>query len=338
MKQRYYVGIDVSKAKVDIAILNEAGELVLEEIVKNQQSTLKGFFQKFLKKEKRESEQLLVCCENTGIYNHPLEEVCLEMEIFLWVETALKIKKASSDLRGKSDRKDAYRIADYAKRYEDKKVAFLAKNPILVKLEDLLKARETIIDQILAMEQQLSESEVMNHGKYLTLRECYKLPLRALKAEQSRIEDQIKDISGKNPQIQKNLELLTSIPGIGQQNALQFIIHTANFTRFMSAKHLACYAGVAPFDNESGTIKKRARISKLANQKLKKLLHMAAMACVRVQGELKEYFIRKVQQGKNKMAVLNAIRNKLVHRMFAVIKRQKPYLSNIKCTANAAVI
>ena len=74
---------------------------------------------------------------------------------------------------------------------------------------------------------------------------------------------------------------------------------------------------------------KRERISKLANQKLKKLIHLAAMASVRVKGELKDYFIRKVKEGKNKMLVLNAIRNKLIQRMFAVIKRQSPYTQEI---------
>jgi transposase len=73
-----------------------------------------------------------------------------------------------------------------------------------------------------------------------------------------------------------------------------------------------------PFPNQSGVSIKRDRVSKLANQKLKKLLHMAAMSCIRAHGELKEYFIRKVKEGKNKMLVINAIRNKLVHRMFAV--------------------
>lgn len=125
----------------------------------------------------------------------------------------------------------------------------------------------------------------------------------------------------------KTVELLSSIPGIGRQTSLQFIVYTRNFTLFQNAKHLACYAGVAPFPNESGTLIKKARVSQLANKKLKKLLHLAAMASVKAKGDLKEYFIRKVQEGKNKMLVLNNVRNKLVSRMFAVIKRQSKYVS-----------
>ena len=86
---------------------------------------------------------------------------------------------------------------------------------------------------------------------------------------------------------------------------------------------MACYAGVVPFSNESGTIKKRDRISPMANKTLKKLLHLAAMNAVRYNQELKEYYIRKVAEGKNKMSVLNAVRNKLVHRIYAVVKKTK---------------
>ena len=63
----------------------------------------------------------------------------------------------------------------------------------------------------------------------------------------------------------------------------------------------------------------------MANQKLKKLIHLAAMAASRSNSDLKLYYIRKVKEGKNKMSVINAIRNKLIHRIWAVIQRQTPY-------------
>jgi transposase len=75
-----------------------------------------------------------------------------------------------------------------------------------------------------------------------------------------------------------------------------------------------------------GTIVKKHRVSKMANMKLKTLLHLAAMAAVRTKTELKQYYIRKVMDGKNKMSVINAVRNKLVHRIWAVIQRQTPYI------------
>jgi transposase len=131
----------------------------------------------------------------------------------------------------------------------------------------------------------------------------------------------------QDDEISKNIELITSIPGIGTQTAINMVIATNNFKAFSSAKHLACYAGVVPFQNQSGTIIKRERVSKMANKKLKKLLHMAAMAAIQFDKEIKAYYKRKVEEGKNKMSVLNAIRNKLVHRIMAVLQRKTPYLA-----------
>ena len=330
MKQMYYIGVDVSKGKVDIAVLNSAKEVVLEQIIKNEVKALNRFFRVLIRKLKIENEDILVCCETTGIYNHPLEVSCAQLNIFLWVESAFKIKKAASDLRGKSDRKDASRIAEYAIRYEDRKYRFEPQDDVTQKLDDLLKARDTLIAQRVSIEIQLTESKVMYPERYKTLSACYKATLKTMLAETAKVEKQIDELTKKDPAVKRNIELLTSIPGIGKQNALQFILHTNNFKNFESANHLACYSGVVPFPNQSGVTIKRERVSKLANQKLKKLLHMGAMSCIRAHGELKDYYIRKVKEGKNKMPVINAIRNKLVHRMFAVIKRQTPYTNEIQ--------
>jgi len=329
MKQKYFIGVDVSKSKVDIAVLSSTKEVVSEMVVKNEEKALTRFFRMLFKRHNIGKDDILVCCETTGIYNHPLETCCTLGDIFLWVETALKIKKAASDLRGKSDKKDALRIAEYALRYEDKKHRFVPKDAATEKLGDLLKARDTLIEQRVALENQLSESKAMHPERYKTLQDCFKATLKTIGKELAKLEGEIDALIKKDESVKKNMELLTSIPGIGRQNALNFILHTNNFKNFESANHLACYAGVVPFPNQSGISIRKDRVSKLANHKLKKLLHMAAMACIRAHGELKAYYQRKVKEGKNKMSVINAMRNKLAHRIFAVIKRQTPYINPI---------
>jgi transposase len=108
--------------------------------------------------------------------------------------------------------------------------------------------------------------------------------------------------------------------------AIEVIIATNEFKNFTNAKQFACYCGVVPFDFSSGTsIHKRPRVSSMANVSLKTLLHMSALSAVAMKGEMREYFIRKVTQGKNKMSVINAIRNKLILRIFAVIKKDQSY-------------
>ena len=325
MEQKYFIGIDVSKDKLDCAIILSDYSVVLERIVKNNDNKISTFFSALLKKAKAPVSSVLVCCESTGVYNKPLERVCNELGIELWVEQALKIKRASTDMRGKSDRKDAMRIAEYSVRYQDRKVPHQMPSESIEELNTLSKARETLLAQKVAIQNQLRETESHDSRSFKQLKELYQTNLKALDKSLLKIETELQSNLEKNQEIKTNMDLLKSIPGIGKQTALQFIIHTNNFRDFTSAKHLACYSGVVPFANESGTIVKKHRVSKMANMKLKTLLHLAAMAAVRTKTELKQYYIRKVMDGKNKMSVINAVRNKLVHRIWAVIQRQTPY-------------
>ena len=307
MQLNYYIGIDISKAKIDMAVISPTYENVLHQVCDNNIASLKACFSKLLKKLKAGVSELLICCEQTGIYGRPLEQVCTAMQLPLWVEPAIKIKYASG-----------LRYADRVKLYKESPEA-------CQKLQTLLGCRETLLLQCNQIEQQLNEASVFDKEKYQLLKSCFETPLKALKRKIVQIEKEIARIKESNSEIKANAELIKSIPGIGEQTALHFIVYTKNFTTFHTANHLACYAGVAPFPDESGTIVKRARVSSLANHKLKKLLHLAAMAAIRCKGELRDYYIRKVTEGKNKMLVLNNIRNKLIKRMFVVLKNRTPY-------------
>ncbi len=326
MDQRYFIGIDVSKSKLDIAVITEKKELVLEKIIVNSQSAITKFLKSTLKREKMDNTEVLVCCEATGIYSSPLKRACLELGIDLWIEHPVKIKRASTDMRGKNDRQDALRIAEYAYRYKDKQLAYRERSETVTLMEQLIKVRDTLIDKRVALENQLREAKTHDRKLYKVLKDSYDPVLKSLNKQILKAENKIENVAKEEESIRINMALLMSIKGIGTQSAIHFIIRTDNFRLFTNAKHLACYAGVVPFTNESGTIIKKSRVSHYANLNLKKLLHMAAMAAVRAKGELRDYYLRKVAEGKNKMSVLNAIRNKLVHRMFAVIKRQTPYI------------
>lgn len=327
MKQKYVIGIDVSKSKLDCAVLDSNFKIQSETVIVNDEKHLNSYLREMLKILNINHEDILVCCENTGIYNRPLEKICMKLDINLWVEHALKIKRASTDLRGKSDRKDAIRIAEYAIRYNDRMISYREPSERIKQMNILVRCRETLLSQKVSIENQLREARSHDNFEYHILIISYKKILKTLEGSIKEIEQKIEYLTTEDQEIKNNKELLTSIPGIGNVCAINLIIITNNFRSFKNAKHLACYAGVVPFKNESGTIIKKERVSKMANGKIKKLLHMAAMACIRADQELKEYFLRKVDQGKNKMSVLNAVRNKLIHRIIAVIRRGKPFLS-----------
>lgn len=341
MKQKYIIGVDISKSKIDCAIIDAHFKLEREREVANEDAKLRSFLRGALKSLKLQADELLVCCEHTGIYNAPLRRVCSELGIGLWEVQALKIKRASADLRGKSDRKDALRIADYGVRYNDQQQLYVAPAANLKELDALTKTRDTLVQQRVMINNQLSEAKSHDSTLYKLLFDNYKAALKALDGSIKQIEKKIESLINQDEQMRKNKELLVSIPGVGPQLAHNFILSTNNFADFTSAKQLACYAGVVPFENASGTIIKRPRVSKMANQKLKHLLHLTALCAIRGKGELQAYYIRKVQEGKNKMSVLNAIRNKIVHRIMAVITRQTPFINsaedyNQKCNLGVA--
>lgn len=326
MNQIYYIGVDISKEKVDIAVIDQNYQVLIEKVVSNQDIKLKSFLNSLAKKFKTKMESFLICCEETGIYKMPLQRSCIELGCSLWIEQALKIKRASTKIRGKSDRQDALMIADYACRYADKKIIYQAPEKTNTTLQTLSHVRVTIMGQILRFKQQLTESKRFDKEKYAILKEHFQASLNTLKRQLSKVDKDINEVIKGCAKIAHSVKLLSSIPGVGPQTSLQVIIVTQNFKTFTTAKHLACYAGVAPFPNESGTIIKRAKVSKFANKKLKTIIHMAALACIRTKGDLKDYYIRKVKEGKNKMLVLNNLRNKLINRMFAVIHRNSEYV------------
>ena len=72
------------------------------------------------------------------------------------------------------------------------------------------------------------------------------------------------------------------------------------------------------------------KIGHFANKKLKKLLHLSALVTIRKNNIMIDYYQRKVAEGKNKMAVINAIRNKLIHILMACIKNDTIYQKNYK--------
>ncbi|KAA6341197.1 hypothetical protein EZS27_010976 [termite gut metagenome] len=138
---------------------------------------------------------------------------------------------------------------------------------------------------------------------------------------------QEKEIIDQDETLSRQLKLLCSIDGVGERTAVKVIVETNDFRDFTDARKFCCHAGVAPFSYTSGSsIRSRNRVSHRADKSIKSLLHMGALtAATRTKGELHEYYFKKVAEGKNKMSVLNAVRAKPVHRMFAVIRNNKFY-------------
>ena len=177
------------------------------------------------------------------------------------------------------------------------------------------------------------EEECANDVK--TLKKAFKATMKALDASMDDVLicAEIESLIAADPVLARQKELLVSIDGIGDRIAINMIAITGGFTRFQNARQFCSFAGLTPYRYDSGTsVRSKAKISKRANQTMKALLHMSAVnVATRMKaGEYKDYYERKLKEGKHVMCILNVLRAKLVHRMFSVIKRDTEYTKEYK--------
>ena len=325
METLYFLGIDISKKTIDTALTfngNDFSEMKLE----NHSKSLESFF-KVLKKQISSFENLIVCLEHTGVYCQPLLDVMIKYQIKVCVEPALQIKQSQGMTRGKNDQVDAKRIALYAMRHKEQLAFWKPQRECIQKLKALLVTRERLIKTKVQIELPLTESQ--EYMDQTIRKEMIKHSLgtiKSLKRDIEKIEAAIDELVKSDDQLKQQYTLATSVPGIGKITALNIIVSSGEFNRIKEARKFACYAGVAPFEHSSGTsYRGKTRVSKMANMTLKKLLHLAAMSAIQCCQELKAFYQRKVESGKNKMSVINAVRNKLISRVFACITHQRKY-------------
>jgi transposase len=155
--------------------------------------------------------------------------------------------------------------------------------------------------------------------------------IKVLDVQITNIEKELSRIIEQDPVLQSLYRLLTSIKGIGAVTATFLIIYTSAFTAFKTWRKFASYCGIAPFPNRSGiSVRGKTKVSHLANKEGKTLLNLCAGSAIQYNPELKAYYQRRVEKGKNKMSTLNIIRNKLLARAFAVVSRGTPYVNTMR--------
>jgi len=271
---------------------------------------------------------LILCSEHTGKYTYPLLCISESLSLILWVEDPSQIKYSSGVRRGKNDRVDARMIARYAEIHRDKLRKYIPTDRQIHKLKELESQRELFVVDRAKYKAQLKDHKGFMHpDDYLDKNKRLVFLIESLDKVITQIEEQIQRIINSSPILTNQMQLLTSIEGIGNKVALKVILESDCFSRFKNARQFACHAGVAPFEYSSGSsIRSKRKVSHRANKDLKTLLHLAALAVIRKKdSDLKRYYVRKVEEGKSKMTVINNIRAKLIARMFGVIKNNTHY-------------
>jgi len=322
MQNQTIIGIDVSSATLDICVTNsdEQHSLVIDNDVK----TINKFFSAY-------KECLIIGMENTGRYNWALYEALKESVHKIFVISPLHLKKSMGLVRGKSDKIDAIRIAAFVKKNHTELPQWKPSSPAIQKLKILLTERNSRIKsrrQLLKQQYDYAKMKHLGLDKYLLKLNQQQLLL--VDKQISLIENDIDTIIQTDANMQHQAELMRSIPGVGKVLCWMMLAKTESFQTITEPRKMACYSGVVPFANQSGTsLHGRHSVSPYGDKEIKTTLHLAAMSAIRLKNDLREYYLRKVANGKNKMSVLNAVRNKIIHRIFAVIKNQIPYQNHL---------
>lgn len=319
MKKKIFIGIDISSATLDTCVTIDKTQESL--VIPNEVKAIKAFFKKFT------TYELVIGMENTGRYNWQLYEVLAGSPHLVFVIPPIHLKKSLGLVRGKNDKIDAIRIATFIEKNYLELKPWTCPSESIQKLKILLTERNSRIKtkrQLVSQKKDYPKMKKLKIDSFLE--KMNKESMTQLNEQITLIEKQIEEIINIDELLKQQAKLMRTVPGVGKVLCWTMLAKTEGFKTIDQPRKMACYSGVVPFENQSGTsIRGKKRVSTYADKSIKSVLHLAAMSAIRLKNDLGVYYLRKVAEGKNKMSVLNAVRNKIIHRIFAVIKSQNPY-------------
>jgi transposase len=325
----YFIGTDVSRNKLDHAVM-KGKQFLFHRETKNEPAEIAAFVAELKTLPGFMVSRSVFCLEHTGLYGQPLMNGLKKVKANIVIEDANQIRNSLGNMRGKNDKLDAMRIAEYAYSNREKLRFWVHKRPVIQQLAELITLRTRLNTIQGAIATPLKELEQFSRKKTgsESSRFCQHT-LNALARDRTELESHIAGLIQADERLRQLMALVTSVHCIGPVTALQIIVSTNEFIDINNPKKFACYAGVAPFTKESGNIKAKSRVSHMANKKVKALLHICALSAVTRNTDLRVYYLRKTEvEGKHKMKVLNAIRYKLILRVFACVNQNRLYERN----------
>ena len=334
MNYNYFVGIDVSKTKLDVSVIVKGSERKPFHLqIKNDETGFEHCVQVLAMEFGTLDSNWFFCLEHTGVYAVPFCCYLASKRLTYTLVPAIQIQKSIGVRRGKNDKTDSRDIARYAMMFCDQIRIQTLPDPFFQQLQILLAERDRFVSAKQGLDTAVNESKQFM-TKQMMASTCKRNDRmgKFFDKEIKQIDQEIKDLIKSNDKTNQVFKLITSVVGVGDQTAYHLILITRGFTTFEDPRKLACYCGVAPFEHTSGSsVRGKTRVSPLANKKIKTLLNMCAFSAVQHDPQLNQYYTRKIQEGKHRMSVINAVRNKLLYRIFAVVRKNEPYIKVVEC-------
>jgi len=324
MKFKWFVGIDISKKTLDSTLFENGNNKKSPHKQFNNDGKGHQTLVKWLGSQGVSLDEVLFCMEHTGVYGLNLAVFLEKNELVYSMVSPLHIKRSLGLVRGKNDKVDSYQIARYCYLHREDIRQTKLPHESIQELKGLINERERLVKVQTSEKIVLSELRKSNSSNTIRRIEAR---IVIFSEDIKCIEQEMEQIIEAEASISKNYKLIRSVIGIGLVNSVLFLVYTCNFQSFKDARKYACYGGVAPFENSSGTsIKGKTRVSHLANKRIKVNLSNAARSAIQNDPELHLYYERKAKEGKEHGIIMNAVKFKLITRVFAVVNRGTPFV------------
>lgn len=326
-----FIGIDISKKWIDACLtidgkIKQMPHSRFDNNVKGFKSMLDWIKQSPV--YPKDFKKCVFCMEHTGVYTLPICRFLQKKSLKFVLESPYHLKRSLGIRRDKSDIIDAAHIARYTFLYSEELKLTSMPSDSLLKIRNLLSLRNRLVNSrksLVVAAKELKDfasprvsKEVIKYTKDIT--QPIGISIKA-------VEKQILMLIEEDAELSHKHDLVTSVKGVGLIISAALLVYTVGFTAFENSRKFATYIGLTPFSRKSGTsINVPAKVSHLAHKKLKGLISCGASSAMNFDRELNAYYQRRIAEGKNKYTVQNAIRNKFVHRIFAVVKRGTPYV------------
>ena len=318
-----YVGVDISKDKIDVCLL--IGDNGIHKIYKNNVFGWGLLLKLFINKKLIPS----ICMEATGKYHLGLATYMYNQGYKVSVVNPFKIKSFRNTklLRNKTDSYDAYAIADYCRLYAPREWKPDSKEK--TELRDLYR----VLDSYKAeLTRQNNKLELFTGSEKLL--KVKKETISHINKQIIKIELLIEEFISENKEMNRDRNLLKTIPGIANTTAVALLAELPEIDNFKTARELASHIGVTTMHNSSvKSIYKRTGISKIGNSILRKALYFPAVTAKNHSRTLSDFATKLLAKEKAKMSVIIAVMRKLIHIIYGVLKSGENYKDKI-LTAN----
>jgi transposase len=309
---KYYIGIDISKAKLDVALDEEGPVLVFS----NDQEGLKNLSKKLPSKAKT-----LIVMEASGGYEKFVSQWLKTKDYHVAVVNPKRVRdhaKAAGKL-AKTDRIDALMIRSYGKTYQP--VAQTLESPLQSDLNDYIKRREQMV-KLIALEKQ--HKEKASEKIKIKIEEH----IISLEKELKSLDQELESLSDKEPELQKKVAQLDEIKGVGKITALNVLIGLPELGQ-LTSREAAALVGVAPFNQDSGKYKGQRRIQG-GRSSVRSALYMAVLSAKKFNPAIKAFYERLIAKGKLKKVALTACMRKLIIVMNAMVRDGTNWQAQLK--------